>query len=340
MYELRLLLIVISLICFVERSSAQDLSALYEKVKPGVAVILTEEKELVFGNGGSQERSVGGLGTGFLISDTEIITAAHVVHTVESLKIEFNDGEVIPGKVVSAFKNADVALVKLVWPKKNAVILEFANSDEMKIGNQVFVVGAPMGLENSLSSGYISGKIKGDNANNPFVKSEYFQTDASINTGNSGGPMFNMQGKVVGIVSHILTQSGGFEGLGFAATSNIAKQLLFEDRVMWTGLDGIMLSGELAKLFNLPQASGFLVQKVVFDSPLGLLGLEGGKFNATIEEEELLLGGDIILSLNAIPISLRDEDLTALAASVKDFDANSPLEVKVLRMGKEVTLKR
>ncbi|MEM8895810.1 MAG: trypsin-like serine protease, partial [Bacteroidota bacterium] len=175
---------------------------------------------------------------------------------------------------------------------------------------------------------------------NPFARSEYFQTDAAINTGNSGGPMFNMEGEVIGIVSHILSQSGGFEGLGFAATSNIASDLLLEEQVMWTGIEGYLLAGELAALFNLPQSAGFMVQKVVFDSPLGLLGIQGGQYEANIEGEELLLGGDIILGVNGYPIALTDAALAELANHMKNLEPTSPLEVEILRKGRRMTLKR
>ena len=318
--------------------SAQDLSTLYEKVSPSVVVIETEKQEIESAEGTSVKVTVGGLGTGFLISDTQVVTAAHVVQTAERILVHFSDQEEIPGKVVSAFKNADVALVELIWPRKNAVTVPFGNSDEAKIGQQIFVIGAPMGLVNSLSSGYISGRLEGKKFSNPFLKVEYFQTDAAINTGNSGGPMFNMKGEVIGVVSYILSQSGGFEGLGFAATSNIAQELLFQEQILWTGIDAYLLTGEMAKIFNLPQPQGVLVQKVVFDSPMGLMGVQGGSYTATIEGEEIVVGGDIILEIDGIRFSTRDQELRALADHLQNRKAQDPLVVTVLRGGKMVEL--
>ena len=207
---------------------AQSLSDLYEKVNPAVVVILTEQKELVSSGKMSKTVTAGGLGSGFMISDSQIVTAAHVVQVAEKVNVEFLDGEIIPAKVISAYANADVALLQLIWPRKNAVILNLADSDQVKIGERVFVVGAPYGLGHSLSSGYVSGIIKDKEDKNPFTNSEYIQTDAAINTGNSGGPMINMNGEVIGIVSNILTELGGFQGIGFASSSNITKDLLFE----------------------------------------------------------------------------------------------------------------
>ncbi len=318
---------------------AQDLSKVYEKVVNGVVVIETRENEIVAQNGRKMQVAVSGLGTGFLVEDNHIITAAHVVQTAESVSIRFHNNETIPADVVSNYKNADVALLKLKWAPKEATVLKLGDSDEMKVGERVFVVGSPLGLTYSFSSGFISGRDESRRMSNSLVKAEYFQTDAAINQGNSGGPMFNVKGEVIGIVSHILTQSGGFEGIGFAATSNIAQELLYNEHAMWTGVDGMVLTGELARIFNLPQPTGILVQKVVLLSPLGLLGVQGGKYEATIEGEELLLGGDIILSINGVKIATDDASLSKLANVLKSSEDKSPITVEVLRGGEIKILK-
>lgn len=162
---------------------SQDLTTLYEKVNPAVVVVLTEQKELISNGQTTQTVTAGGLGSGFLISDTQIITAAHVVQVAEKVNVEFLDGEIIPAKVISAYSGADVALIELIWPRKNAITVKLADSDLVKIGEEVFVLGAPYGLGHSLSSGHISGIIKNKKDKNPFTISEYIQTDAAINTG-------------------------------------------------------------------------------------------------------------------------------------------------------------
>ncbi len=333
-------LTIIFILLLTLSSKSQSLNELYEKTNPAVVVILTEQKELVSRGKTTKTVTAGGLGSGFLVSDNQVITAAHVVQVAEKVNVQFVDGETIPAKVISSYGVADVALLELIWPKKNAVTLKLADSDQVRVGDQVFVVGAPYGLGHSLSSGYVSGKIDMKKDKNPFTNSEYIQTDAAINTGNSGGPMFNMNGEVIGVVSNILTKTGGFQGIGFAASSNITKDLLFEKKIIWNGTDVIPLTGKMAKIFNLPQESGLLVQRVVKLSPFGVLGIEDGDTEITIGEEKLIVGGDIILEINGVKFEDSDESLLNIARTIERKDTEMPLELKVLRGGKVITLGR
>ncbi len=334
----KILILTILLSSVVAKS--QSLSELYEKTNPAVVVILTEQKELISSGSMTKTVTAGGLGSGFMISDTQIITAAHVVQVAEKVDVEFLDGEKIPAKVISAYSNADVALLELIWPRKNAVTVKLADSDKVKIGEPVFVVGAPYGLGHSLSSGHVSGIIKNKKDKNPFTNSEYIQTDAAINTGNSGGPMFNMKGEVIGVVSNILTESGGFQGIGFASSSNITKELLFEKKIIWNGTDLLPLTGKIARIFNLPQESGLLVQRVVKVSPFGVLGIQDGDVEMTINGEKLIAGGDIILAINGVKFENSDESLLEISKKISRQEETAPLEIVVFRAGKIVTLGR
>lgn len=318
--------------------SAQDLSGLYLKVNPAVVTISVTTQEIVGTGARKQTASIKGVGSGFLIDDRKVVTAAHVVQTAESITVEFANGEKIPAKVMSVYKNADVALLELAIKPKEPVTVAFGDSDAMKIGERVFVIGAPFGLEHSLSSGYISGKIGNDRKlSNAFTELEFFQTDASINHGNSGGPMFNLNGEVIGIVSYILSQSGGFEGLGFAATSNVAKDLLIDRSAFYLGTDGVVVSGEMGKIFNLPQKSAFLIEKVVFLSPGGMMGLQGGKYKAKIENQDLMLGGDFILAVEGVEFSAGNLD--RLSSIFDEFVEGDQITLKIFRAGKILELK-
>lgn len=321
-------------------SYSQDLSVIYKKVNPAVVVLFTSEKKVLQLKGEtSQTIRESGLGSGFMISDRLIITAAHVVGVSESINVRFSDDEVIPASVLRSYKNADIALVKLLRPKMNAKTVRLGNSDALKIGQQIFVVGAPFGLFSSLSSGYISGFRKSTFGNNPFTTSDFIQTDASINQGNSGGPMFNLEGEVIGIVSHITTQSGGFEGIGYASSSNLAQRLLLDNDIPWFGADMHLLTKVQASLLNVPQASGLLIQRVASSSVFGLMGLRGGNTTVELENETLLIGGDIILSIEGIKVEANQSSLDQLAEFTKRLSNQPKFQMKVLRGGKVIILK-
>lgn len=330
---------IIAIITYVN-SEAQDLSVMFDKVSPAVVQIQTKEKEVIGEGQMKQTVTAEGLGSGILISkDGLILTAAHVVQTAEDVKVVFKNNEVIPAKILGTQKTADVALIKLVWPPsdKNIFIPKVADSDLVKIGQEVFVIGSPYGLAQSLSVGHISGRHEKKSVTHNMTLMEFFQTDAAINTGNSGGPMFNMKGEVVGIVSYILSESGGFQGLGFAATANMATKLLLEEKSVWFGIDGILLNRGLAKIFNLPQDGGILVQKVADLSPGSIMGLQGGIYNMEIEGEKLIVGGDIILTILGKKIEGEDSMIN-LSQDLKALKKGDKMDLTVMRAGKVFNL--
>lgn len=319
---------------------AQDLSKIYAKVNPAVVTITVEEKEIITDQMTMSKAVVTneGLGSGVVISAAgEIMTAAHVVEAAENVTVSFINGDKVPAKVVTMNSDADVALVKLVWIPDELKVATIADSDNVKIGNQVFVIGAPLGLEHSLSVGHISGRMSQDEISDKFSKPEFFQTDASINHGNSGGPMFNMKGEVIGIVSFILSQSGGFEGIGFAATSNVAKHELLGEQPFWFGLTHQPLGGVAAHIFNLPQDMGLMVQKVATNSPADIAGVRPGVFKVKIEGEEILAGGDIILKVDTFDISA-ELDIVAFRHAMANKNPGDQIPLKVLRGGKIIEL--
>ena len=148
--------------------------------------------------------------------------------------------------------------------------------------------------------------------------------------------MFNMQGKVIGIVSSIFSKSGGFEGLGFVVTANAAKEVLFKHKTAWTGLEGILLSGELAKAFNVPQKYGYLVQKVARGSPAEETGLKEGTIPIKILERPMVIGGDIILSVDGIDVDARDPK--AISEHLNAMKSGQKYSIRILRNGFKLDL--
>lgn len=313
---------------------SQSLSDLYKKVSPSVVVIQTEEG--VEGLDGRVSYQ-GSQGSGVLISSQgEILTAAHVVSNAEHITVIFHDGKKFPAKVVRLASVADVALIKLIYFENHYPIAELGNSDLVDVGDDVFVIGAPFGLEHSLSKGIISGKSVEKTRMEGFTFAEFFQTDAAINHGNSGGPMFNRKGAVIGLVSSIISESGGFDGIGFAATINVTKKLVVDSyRRRWTGINGVLVDKELARLLNVPQQGGILIQSVVALSPAFMADLKGGNVPFDRGDEEIMIGGDIILEVNDIPI-VSEQNIISFFKSISlmSEEERRAFKLKILRAGK------
>jgi serine protease Do len=335
----KLLIFALVSLCFLVPSNAQDLSEIYEKVSPSVVAIFTEEKTIITTeNNDTQSVTNSGLGSGFMISDKLIVTAAHVIKVSERLTVQFSDGETIPAKVITAYNSADIALIELFRPKMNATTVKFGDSDSMKIGQRIFVIGVPLGVGFSMSSGYVSAIDKKYLGKNPFTSTEFIQTDAAINQGNSGGPMFNLNGEVVGIVSHIKTMSGGSDGIGYASSSNLASKLLLKNKMPWFGADLHSLTLKEAKLLNLPQSHGLLVQRVSSSSIFYKMGVKGGDIEATLGNQILLLGGDILVAFNDIEYDINDETLLKLAEFATGLSEGLNFNITIFREGKMLKL--
>jgi len=199
---------------------AQPVGDVFRQVSPSVVVIRSRGRDV----SASGPVRFGEIGSGVLVSaDGKVMTAAHVVHSVDEITVEFIGGEAVKARVVASEPAADLSLLQLDRVPAGVKVARLADSSSVRVGDQVMVVGAPYGLAYSLSVGYISARWPPNSVYPAFPLAEFFQTDASINTGNSGGPLFSMTGEVVGIVSHNISKSGGSEGLGFVVTINTAR---------------------------------------------------------------------------------------------------------------------
>jgi S1-C subfamily serine protease len=199
-------------------------------------------------------------------------------------------------------------------------------------------VGAPYGIAHTLTVGHVSGRHKPNTVYAEIPLAEFIQTDAAINQGNSGGPMFNMRGEVIGIVSHIISKSGGYEGLGFVVSSNMARQLMLERRPFWSGVTWFQVSGDLADYLNLPQPFGLLVEEVAKQSPAEALGLRPSRAVARLEGKDVPLGGDIVLA--AMGIQLEDEtSFQKVRERWSQLRSGDEMTFRVFRAGRVIELK-
>jgi len=329
-------------------TNAQQLRDAFRQVNQSVVIVRTKRVE-VAPSPDEPMAVVDGLGSGVLISnDGKILTAAHVVQTADVASVEFPDGQEIIARVIGSDVQSDVALLQLKEMPKGVTPATLGDSDRVEVGDQIFVIGAPYGISQTLSVGHLSGRHR-MNTSNQSTSVEFLQTDAAINTGNSGGPMFDMQGNVIGIVSSIMTHTGGSEGLAFATAANTAKQLLLERKPFWSGIDGLVVTGVMAKALNLPQPAGVLVQRIGEGSISSQLGINPGTLRVTIRGMDILLGGDVILSVNNIaiidPTSAQslgsftsDENYEKIYNSVAALKPGDPIVVTVFREGKVLKL--
>lgn len=336
-----LMLKIIVLLLIPALSFSHSLNSVFKQVNPTVVVVHIEGENSKFKKLSSAEKNnlvKKDIGSGVVISqDGKIMTASHLVHSADKLSVEFLNGDLIPARVLSSVPHADVALIQLTHLPKNLQVAPLGDSDKVLVGDDVFVVGAPYGYSHTVSKGIVSARYKPGDTNIELKSSELIQTDAAINQGNSGGPMFNEKGEVIGIVSHIISRSGGNEGLGFAVTSNMSKRLLLEEKPVWSGLDGIIISN-LTQALNVPQPAAYLVQHVAQSSIADRMGIRGGSIPTKIYDTQFLLGGDVILEMLGVTIENNPDSFKKIRNKLAALKYGDKVTVKLLRAGRIIHL--
>jgi S1-C subfamily serine protease len=304
--------------------------------------------------GGEQEGPVS-LGTGFVVSDDgDILTNAHVVlddqgQTAKSVSVVFNtpqsgDGDTFDAEVVGVDGDSDVAVLRVDPDKIGVTPLALGDSSKVIVGEPVVAIGNPLGYDFSITSGIVSAVGRSIRGPTNELIPNVIQTDAAINPGNSGGPLIDARGKVIGINVQIASQSGGNEGLGFAVPINTAvrvmKQLKDTGTVSyaWLGIAGTSVTPDVAETFDLPVQRGVLVGSVDGGGPADEAGVRGGTDTVTMQGQQYVLGGDIIVKIEDTPI----ESFSDLVAYLSDKTPGDVVTVEVVRDGKpksfEVTL--
>lgn len=237
---------------------------------------------------------------------------------------------------IELHNTSDAALLRLDKAHPQPVTVNMGSSELVNLGEPVFVIGAPYGIGHTLSDGHLAGKVSRSLiAGGAPVK--LLQTDSAINPGNSGGPMFNQRGEAIGIVSFILSNSGGFNGIGSATSVETAHYALINSSGFWAGFEGVMLNDVQAAALNLP-APGILVQLVVSGSVAALSGLKAGTLPAQLGGQDMLPGGDVILEING-QVCADPHDIRELSEGSRQLRPDQQgYQMRVYRRGKFMSL--
>jgi len=331
-----------------EDGSANVVNQIYKADGDGVAFIEaqiepTETEE--FNPFGEIEPESGGgtaTGSGFVIDgEGHILTNNHVVEGASKVTVKLGDSEkTYEAEVVGTDPGTDIALLKVDAPDGEIHPLTLGRSADAEVGDPVVAIGNPFGLDRTVTSGIVSALQRQIEAPNGFSISHVIQTDAAINPGNSGGPLINAAGEVIGINAQIAAGGGGGNvGIGFAIPIDTVRaeleQLKTKGEVehAFIGISGGTVTPELAKAVNLPVEEGVLVQSVVKDGPADKAGIEAGGTSATIDGEEVRLGGDIITEVDGKKLKSMEE----LVEIVQGSKPGDQLELTIVRGGDEKT---
>ena len=279
--------------------------------------------EMLFGSGRRQPRVQLSLGSGVIVSaEGHVLTNHHVIGESPEIAIQLSDGRAVPAQVIGTDPQVDIAVLKINGSKLEA--LPLANSDDVRVGQLVFAIGNPFGLQETVTAGIISAKGR-RNVTDSNV--EFLQTDAAVNHGNSGGPLINLRGEIIGINTAIFSrvEDGGWMGISFAVPSNIARRALEtvikRGRIV-RGYLGVAMSAitpELKAQYRLENNEGAFVTQVVSGSPAERAGVRPN---------------DVIRSFNR----KRIDDPTGLRSRLNEVEIGQKIELGVLRDGKDQTL--
>jgi S1-C subfamily serine protease len=316
---------------------------IYSSLSSGVVMVVSD-----FGGSTTspfgQTQSGQALGTGFVVDKQGyILTNAHVVEEsgqrASNVTVVFNKGgsetQRVKGQLVGVDTGSDVAVIKVDPSSLTLNPLPLGNSDKIVVGESVVAIGNPLGYDFSITSGIVSATGRSLQAPNGQTIPNGIQTDAAINQGNSGGPLIDSSGRVIGINEQIASQGGGNEGLGFAVPINTAirslEQLKANGKVTyaWMGVGLKTITSDIANSLNMNSQGGALVEQVSPGSPAAKAGVKGGSKTVTVQGQQFVTGGDVIVKVDNTAIQSAD-DLIAYLGTKKPGDT---IKVTVERNG-------
>ena len=308
-----------------QQGKQRSINEIYRAAAPAVVHIETttrvrQPSDLFFGNPFGTAQTQRALGSGFVIYKAgHIVTNFHVVQGASLIQVSFSNNERFKAKVVGVDPSTDVAVLKVNVKSRALKTLTLGNSDGVRVGDQVIAIGNPFGLDRSVTAGIVSAVQRRIESPNNLSIAHVIQTDAALNHGNSGGPLLNAQGEVIGVNAQIETggQTQGNVGIGFAIPINtvrdVVAELIKHGKVQhpFLGIEGKTLTPDIARLFHLPVQSGVLVASVRPNTGAAKAGLKAATNQVTVAGESWPAGGDVIVKLNgqAVPTIERLIDL-------------------------------
>jgi len=319
-----------------QRSCSNTAAAIYEQVSPGVVYVegtsinpyrVTDRVEHI-------------VGSGFIINtDGVIVTNSHVALGRQALSVTLDNGATVPARLVAADAIFDIAVLQIPKPSEGTLpTLALGDSDGLQVGEDVLAIGNPLGLSQTLTHGIVS-------AVNRVLPVTFFsqtepmiQIDSPINHGNSGGPLLNRCGEVIGMTTAVIANA---QGIGLAIPVNLIKQVLpalARDRRLirpWLGFHGQFVDEDLKSLLNIPLKTGFLIEVIEPGSPAEAAPLQGGNLEMTIAGRDFLFGGDIVTRMNGRTLGTPDDVIAALAT----LKVGSEVTMTVFRDQKSVDVK-
>jgi S1-C subfamily serine protease len=275
---------------------------IYRQASSAVANILTKATEYDFF---MDPVPVEGAGSGFVIDARGyILTNFHVVQEAQSIEVVLGDQSKYPAKFIGADQRNDVALIQIDPKGKKLAVLSLGDSSALQVGQKVLAIGNPFGFQSTLTTGIVSALGRTVQTGQTTFIDEAIQTDAAINRGNSGGPLINSHGEVIGINSAIYTPSGTTAGIGFAIPINTAKvianDLITDGRVhrAFLGVETLSVGGWLSEALDLPVKEGLLVEVATRGGPAAAAGIHGGDRVAQAGMRKIYIGGDVITAID------------------------------------------
>jgi putative serine protease PepD len=306
----------------------ESINEIYRSSAPGVVHIETtlkvQQNDPFFGNPfGATTQTERALGSGFVIDRAgHIVTNYHVVRGATTIQVSFSNNERYRARLVGSDSSTDIAVLEVSVPASALKALPLGNSDAVRVGDQVIAIGNPFGLDRSVTAGIVSAVQRRIEAPNDLSIAHVIQTDAALNHGNSGGPLLNAQGQVVGVNAQIETGgvSQGNVGIGFAIPINTVKQvvaqLIKHGKVQhaFLGIEGKTLTPQIAHLFHLGTTSGVVVATVRAGTGAAQAGVKPATDQVTVQGESWPAGGDVIVKVDDEPITTVEQLIDVIAA--------------------------